>query len=113
MPFIDFRDDLTALFRIMMRNGVLMATDRENLARLLEDNERQLIGTVQIIVLKQLAGFGLADEFQEAVKKGTAGTASYLKRCTPNTRLFLIHALEQAMQEMAATPRVTVKPRQK
>ena len=100
MPAIDFRDDVTALLRAMRRNGVLREADREELARLLVDNEPQLVGTVQRIVLEQLDRLGLADDFQEALKKGSADTASYLKRTTPNPRLFLINAVEQAMQEM-------------
>ena len=110
MPAIDFRDDLTSLLRAMTRNGVLREADREDLARLLQDNEKQLVGIVERIVLERLDGLGLADEFQEALKKGTADTTSYLKRTTPNPRLFLINALEQAMQEMNAAFSVPVRP---
>jgi len=110
MPFIDFRDDLTALFRVMTRNGILRGADRENLARLLEDHERQLVSIVQRIVLEQLDRLSLTDDFREALKKGTADTASYLKRATPNPRLFLTHALELAMQEIEATSFSPVKP---
>jgi hypothetical protein len=109
MPSIDFGDDLTALFRVMTRSGVLRGADRENLVRLLVDNERQLVGIVERIVLEQLDRLGLVDDFQEALKKGTADTASYLKRATPNPRQFLIHVLELAMREMDATS-VPVKP---
>ena len=89
---------------------MLREADREELARLLVDNEPQLVGTVQRIVLEQLDRLGLADEFQEALKRGTADTTSYLKRTTPNPRLFLINALEQAMQEMGATFSIPVTP---
>jgi hypothetical protein len=102
MPAIDLREDLTSLLRAMTRNGVLREADREDLARLLEDHEKQLIGIVERIVLERLDRLGLADEFQEALKKGTADTTSYLKRTTPNPRLFLINALDEAMQEMIA-----------
>jgi hypothetical protein len=110
MPAIDFRDDLTSLLRAMRRNGVLREADRENLSRLLEDNEKQVVAIVQRILLEQLDRLGLADEFQEALKKGTADTTSYLKRTSPNARLFLINALEQAMQEMGATFSVSATP---
>ena len=110
MPARDFRDDVTSLLRAMRRNGVLREADRDNLARLLADNEKQLVAIVQRIVLEQLDRLGLADEFQEALKKGTADTTSYLKRTTPNPRQFLIHALEQAMQEMGAAFSVPVTP---
>jgi hypothetical protein len=110
VPAIDFRDDLTSLLRAMMRNGVLRESDRENLARLLGDNEKQLVGILQRIVLERLDQLGLADEFQEALKKGTADTTSYLKRTTPNPRLFLINALDEAMQEISAAFSVPVKP---
>jgi hypothetical protein len=110
MPFIDFRDDLTDLFMVMTRNGVLREADQENLARLLEGNQQQLVSILQRIVLEQLDRLGLADDFQEALKKGTADTTSYLKRTTPNPRLFLIHALQLATQELNATSSVRVKP---
>ena len=110
MPSIDFREDVESLLGAMSRNGVLRQADREKLARLLVDNEQQLVGTVQRIVLEQLDRLGLAEDFQEALKKGTADTASYLKRTTPNPRLFLINALEQAMQEMGAASAVPVTP---
>jgi hypothetical protein len=61
-------------------------------------------------VLEQLHRLGLAEEFQEALKKGTANTTSYLKRTTPNPRLFLINAVEQAMQEMGAAFSVPMTP---
>ena len=102
MPAVDLRDDVTSLLRAMTSKGVLRESDRENLARLLEDNEKQLVGILQRIVLERLDQLGLADEFQEALKKGTADTTSYLKRTTPNPRLFLINALDEAMQEMIA-----------
>jgi hypothetical protein len=110
MPYIDFREDVKSLLGAMSRNGVLRQGDREKLARLLVDNERQLVRIVLRIVLEQLDRLGLADDFQDALKKGTADTASYLKRTTPNLRLFLIHALELAMQEMDATSAVPTKP---
>jgi hypothetical protein len=100
VPAVDLRDDVTSLLRTMTSKGVLRESDRENLARLLEERERPLVDTVQRIVLERLDQLGLADEFQEDLKKGTADTTSYLKRTTPNPRLFLINALEQAMQEM-------------
>ena len=102
MPAVDLRDDVTSLLRVMTSKGVLRESDRQNLARLLGDNEKQLVGIVQRIVLERLDQLGLDDEFQEALKKGTADTTSYLKRTTPNPRLFLINALDQAMQEMIA-----------
>jgi hypothetical protein len=105
MPAIDFREDLTSLLRTMTRNGMLREFDRENLARLLRDDEQQLVGILQRIVLERLSRLGLADGFREALKKGTADMSSYLKRTTRNPRLFLIHALEHAMQEMITASR--------
>ena len=110
MPSIDFREDVKSLLGAMSRNGVLRQADREKLARLLEDNERQLVAIVQRIVLEQLDRLGLAIDFQEALKKGTADTTSYLKRTTHNPRLFLINALEEAMHEMGASFSVPVAP---
>jgi hypothetical protein len=110
MPAIDFRDDVTALLRAMRRNGVLREADRDELARLLVDNEPQLVGVIQRIVLEQLDRLGLAEDFQETLKKGTADTTSYLKRTTPNPRLFLINAVEQAMQEMRVAFSVRITP---
>jgi hypothetical protein len=103
MPAVDFREDVTSLLRAMSRNGVLREADRENLARFLEERERTLVDAVQRIVLEQLEPLGLVEEFEKALKKGTADTISYLKRTTPNPRLFLVNALEQALQEVSAT----------
>jgi hypothetical protein len=102
MHAIDFRDDVTSVLRIMSRNGVLRKADRDNLTRLLGAHELPLVDTVQRILLQQLEGLGLVEEFQEALKEGTSGTISYLKRTTPNFRMFLVNALEQALQEMSA-----------
>jgi hypothetical protein len=101
MQEVDFRDDVICILRVMSRDGVLRKADRDNLTRLLQEHELPLVDTVQRIVLEQLERLGLVAEFQDALKKGTSDTISYLKQATPNPRLFLVNALDQALHEMS------------
>jgi hypothetical protein len=101
MQEVDFRDDIMSILRVMSSNGVLRKADRDNLTRFLEEHELPLVDTVQRIVLEQLERLGLVAEFQEALKEGTSDTIAYLKQATPNPRLFLVNALDQALQEMS------------
>jgi len=101
MHNLDLRDDVASVLRSMSRNGVLRKADRDNLTRLLEAHELPLVETVQRILLGQLERLGLVAEFQDALKNGTSDTISYLKQATPNPRLFLVNALDQALQEMS------------